>query len=452
MLRSIIARVVKHEAKERRLDDDKKQDHLLTGLLSTLATLVKAIPEFREFAREPGTGDVARKGAEDTFVRVVIDDLLFYTPSTAEELDESVRPQLPKCKNKSTRKEALALLSALCEDSPQNVLSVSKALVPVMSASAEAAKAGGSSASSRLYDEKAKADHGYLGYRNLGCICYMNAMMQQLYMVPHWRLAVLRAKCDVIDDDDEDGAGVLQASLRVKAEEDAARDRLLKQVEKAKAAGDDPKAAGNSGLDFGGRSKATDDVLYQLQRMYANQMMSERQYYNPLPWCQVFKDSQGNPIKTGVQQDAEEYLNKFFDKMERRMADLPECGAIRECFGGTQVEQRVAPAVGYTAETVVQFTHWPLEPKGFESLEDSLKASLQGETMEGYKTDVAPDIPTTLVKRSLIQQLPNVLMFHIKRLQFSMVTFMQEKINSYLSFPDELDMYPYTKEGVLDRE
>jgi len=72
--------------------------------------------------------------------------------------------------------------------------------------------------------------------------------------------------------------------------------------------------------------------------------------------------------------------------------------------------------VGYQAENVVQFTHWPLEPKGFESLEDSLRASLKGESMDGYRTEVAPDLPTTLIKRALIKQLPNVLMFHIKRL------------------------------------
>lgn len=34
---------------------------------------------------------------------------------------------------------------------------------------------------------------GYVGIRNLGCICYMNAMMQQFYMTPEFRYAILRA-------------------------------------------------------------------------------------------------------------------------------------------------------------------------------------------------------------------------------------------------------------------
>lgn len=34
---------------------------------------------------------------------------------------------------------------------------------------------------------------GYVGIRNLGCICYMNAMMQQFYMTPEFRYSMLRA-------------------------------------------------------------------------------------------------------------------------------------------------------------------------------------------------------------------------------------------------------------------
>jgi len=106
--------------------------------------------------------------------------------------------------------------------------------------------------------------------------------------------------------------------------------------------------------------------------MYANQMMSERMYYNPAPWCLAFKDSSGNPIKVGVQQDAEEYVNKFLEKVEDRFAGTPQAGLVRDCFEGTLADQRVAPVVGYKAEGVNVFKHWGLEPKGFETLEASL--------------------------------------------------------------------------------
>ena len=33
--------------------------------------------------------------------------------------------------------------------------------------------------------------HGYAGIINLGCICYMNSMLQQFYMIPQFRYSIL---------------------------------------------------------------------------------------------------------------------------------------------------------------------------------------------------------------------------------------------------------------------
>ncbi len=39
-----------------------------------------------------------------------------------------------------------------------------------------------------------KATCGYVGMRNLGATCYMNSLMQQLYMVPPLRYGMLQSK------------------------------------------------------------------------------------------------------------------------------------------------------------------------------------------------------------------------------------------------------------------
>lgn len=36
-----------------------------------------------------------------------------------------------------------------------------------------------------------RSDTGYVGIRNLGCICYMNSLIQQLYMMPNLRAGLL---------------------------------------------------------------------------------------------------------------------------------------------------------------------------------------------------------------------------------------------------------------------
>jgi len=36
-----------------------------------------------------------------------------------------------------------------------------------------------------------KSNTGYVGLKNLGCICYMNSFMQQLFMMPTFRISIM---------------------------------------------------------------------------------------------------------------------------------------------------------------------------------------------------------------------------------------------------------------------
>jgi hypothetical protein len=47
----------------------------------------------------------------------------------------------------------------------------------------------------------------------------------------------------------------------------------------------------------------------------------------------------------------------------------------------------------------------------------------------------------------VIGRLPNTLLLHLNRLVFNYDTFMREKINTRVEFPEELAMHQYTKEG-----
>lgn len=41
--------------------------------------------------------------------------------------------------------------------------------------------------------------------------------------------------------------------------------------------------------------KPDDNILLQTQKMFMNLEYSEKKYYNPKPFCQAFKDYDGNP-------------------------------------------------------------------------------------------------------------------------------------------------------------
>lgn len=40
-------------------------------------------------------------------------------------------------------------------------------------------------------NDKMKSSTGYVGIKNLGCICYMISFMQQIFMIPDFRQGIL---------------------------------------------------------------------------------------------------------------------------------------------------------------------------------------------------------------------------------------------------------------------
>lgn len=97
----------------------------------------------------------------------------------------------------------------------------------------------------------------YVGLRNLGCICYMNAMMQQFFMIPAFRYNVLS-----VDDGNAEDMQEYKGKM----------------------------------ID--------DNVLHQWQKLFAHLELSDRNEYNPMEFCFAFKDFEGQPTNTAEQKDA----------------------------------------------------------------------------------------------------------------------------------------------------
>ena len=57
--------------------------------------------------------------------------------------------------------------------------------------------------------------------------------------------------------------------------------------------------------------------------MFSFLQMTDRQEYNPAQFCFAFKEYNGNPTNVRVQQDAQEFLNLGFDRLEKLLKDSP---------------------------------------------------------------------------------------------------------------------------------
>jgi len=79
-----------------------------------------------------------------------------------------------------------------------------------------------------------------------------------------------------------------------------------------------------------------------------------------------------------------------------------------------------------------------------------LESFIEGELLEkdnAYACEHC-DEKVTAERRQCIKKLPNVLIIVLRRFEYDYDTMTRQKLNDYLEFPWELDMKPYTQEGL----
>jgi len=291
-----------------------------------------------------------------------------------------------KCKTRKTRMAAYKLLLSLCHKNTSILKKmVGEYVVPLVE-------------SLRMHNgwgynpvEQSRSKLGYVGIKNLGCICYMNSILQQFYMIPTFRYGILSVECT------EEG------------------------------------------------------FLCQLQKMFAFLEASERQAYDPKDFCSTFKDLDGNPVNVKIQQDAHEFLNMAFERMESSLSNTSQRFLVRSVFGGKTCSQITCTKCGTIKTNLEDFYNISVEVKGLTTLFESLNKFTATDTISGYYCDTC-NTKVDVNKRTTIYELPNVLIIHLQRIVFNFDYLMNIKITSRLVFPIDFSMKPYTLEGIIEED
>lgn len=225
----------------------------------------------------------------------------------------------------------------------------------------------------------------------------MNSLMQQLFMIPAFRKAILEV--------------------------------------------DDPNY---------GKESDKENTLHQIKRVFGGLMELERQFYNPKKLLGALKDIGGQPIDPRVQQDVDEFFNTFIDQIENLIKGTKEEKIMKNLLYGVFANEFICRGCPHRNEREELFMALPLQVKNKHTVEESLAAFVEGEMLEGDNAYYCEkcELKRDTLKRCTIKRLPNVMFVVLKRFEFNFETMSKMKINDLVEFPTELDMTPYSQQYI----
>jgi len=328
----------------------------------------------------------------------------------------------PKCKTYRSRIAAFNLLTCLCIDCNVNFDTVVQLLLgnkdcggAEVATVSQSTRTGSLGVGSFYYNPMTldKSSSGYVGLRNLGATCYMNSLVQQFFMV------------------------------------EPLRHGLLSCVEGGLLEGDE-KVGDGEGEDSTDDSPKKDNLLYQLQLVFAHLQESEKKAFDMKGVCEAYKDWDGNPTNPGEQQDVDEFYAGLMDKLEGYLKKLPQKNLLKDIFGGKICNQIICQVCKKKSERLEDSLVLSLDVKGKRSILDSLDLYVAGEMLDGENKYFCSHCQAKCdsLKRACVENLPNTMILHLKRFEFDLELMRKVKVNDYVEFPRKINMKRYTKVGL----
>ncbi|KAJ6251615.1 ubiquitin carboxyl-terminal hydrolase faf-y-related [Anaeramoeba flamelloides] len=374
--------------------DNNEPDRVMIGYLNLLSILFKYEDKYKELINNENYNLINEFWNICLFQFPTIKDFpdinqkgneLKFTPIKKTKNEKLL---LPKTKENLTRRAIYNCLIELTKNNSKNFLIVSN-LIKIQQKNLILPDTW-------HYNPRlnSKSKLNYLGLRNLGATCYLNSVLQQLFMIPEFRKKILSTPFEK-----------------------------------------------NSQLP-----------LYQLQKLFCNLLWNEKKFADPEDFCKSFIGYDGQPINPRIQQDADEFFNILFQKLENNLKEINyKENYLYDLFGGKLVNQIIGlKETQVKSERLENFFVLSLPIIKGKKIEDSLSKYIEGDRLEGenqyYSEKLGKKIDA--LKRVCIHTLPKNLFLHLKRFEWNFNDMQRYKVNDVCSFPFKLNMKPYTKDGI----
>ncbi|CAF3682375.1 unnamed protein product [Rotaria sp. Silwood1] len=286
-----------------------------------------------------------------------------------------------------------------------------------------------------------RSNEGFVGLKNAGATCYMNSVLQQLFMIQPLRTALLSVKIPPEYGDDE-------------SEEDDLRRDTFDPISDGKSSIKDNKITVSPTKDTkNDRNEYNIQILRQIQRIFGHLLESKLQYYIPKGFWKIFKFA-GEPVNLRDQQDAIEFLNTVVDSLDEALKTLNLPQICSKVLGGKFADQKICKDCPHRYSREEDFTLISVDIRHSQNLKESLEQYVIGELLDGpnaYHCEKCNKKVDT-IKRTCFKKLPTVLAIQLKRFDYDWERETPIKFNDYFEFPRELDMEPYTVQGLAKAE
>ena len=270
---------------------------------------------------------------------------------------------------------------------------------------------------------------GFVGLKNASATCYMNAVLQQLYMISEIRDEILSVE-GAADDPFED----------------------FSNEDKSENVG--PINSFNSQLlNKSSERKNCIEILKYTQAIFGHLTLSKLQYYVPRGFWKHFR-LWGEPVNLRDQHDALEFYNTLVDNIDEAAKILNKKTILKQILGGSFADQKICKDCPHRYSREEPFTTLNIDIRNHCNLVDSLEQYVKGDLLEGanaYHCEKCNRKVDT-VKRLCIKKLPQILTIQLKRFDYDFERSCAIKFNDYFEFPRKLDMEPYTVRGLAKIE
>ena len=180
------------------------------------------------------------------------------------------------------------------------------------------------------------------------------------------------------------------------------------------------------------------DWLKEIQFIFAELSYFPCDWIDPRCFVNKWTDWGGDPINPREQQDAVEFLQMFLERLEAKLKGSTEIfqGQIAHTLIARNNE--ISPI-----DSTEDFLALPLEVKGHDNVEESLKTFLVPDRFEGSNQYKVEDVGLIDADRyHKIRKAPKILIAQLKRFEYDLQSNTRIKVNSHYTFPMVLDLAP----------